>query len=537
VQIRLEEGKSPRKGVVLMKEILDIPSHLLTRRKLFWLASVGAPAARWAPGTVFGTSGNRVAAQDVELVIDLSSEPSTLDPATTYDANGWSIVHSIYDSLVQYGPAGVLEPLLAESFEQSDPMTFTVTLRPGITFHNGEALTSKAVAFSVEHILAEETASQVAANFGVISDVKEIDDLTFQLLLTQPAPWLPAQIAAWLAVLPPEYAATEEFQKRPVGTGPYQFVEWSAGERISMEANGQYFPDSPKGQPVAAAVAYRFVEDATTRVADVLSGTAKIVQAVPTDQIEAIEAEGDEVLRQPIAGCAFIRIPTDIEPFTDPRVRLALNHAVDVDSIIRALLDGDGQRLPNVFVPSGLGYDASLKPHTYDPDLAKSLLTQAGYPDGFDSSIDLAVTERVDIVQAVAGQLEQIGVHVNVAPLELAVFNAPDLWQGTNSDAAPLRFVSWRPLFDPYTLLNLVFSKDGFLSRHDNPKIQPLIDSFASEADQQLRAKIGKDLGKALFEEPAAIYLFSLTSRYGVNADAPAWTPREDEYMIPTLRS
>ena len=199
-------------------------------------------------------------------MIDLGTEPGALDPATTYDADGWSIIHSIYDSLVQFGPEGEIEPLLAESFTLEDPLTYRVKLRDGITFHNGEPLDVRAVGFSIAHIMDEATGSQVAGNFAVISEIVEVDELTVDLKLSAPAPWLPEQIAAWLAILPPDYAAGNDFIANPVGTGPYRFEASSPGDRITVLANEDYFAGSPKGQPVAGQVDYRFVADATTRL-------------------------------------------------------------------------------------------------------------------------------------------------------------------------------------------------------------------------------------------------------------------------------
>ena len=242
-----------------------------------------------------------------ELVIDLGTEPVTLDPATTYDADGWSIVHSIFDSLLQYGADGVLTPLLAETFTLVDPQTYRVVLRSGITFHNGEALDARSIEATLAHITAEETASQVAANFSVIESLDVIDDLTVDFRLSAPAPWLPAQVAAWFCLLPPEASQEPDFFANPIGTGPYQFESITAGERVSLSANPGYFAASPKGQPIADRLAYRFVADATTRVADLLSGTAQIIRNVPIDQIGAVEDSGDLVLQTPISGCAFIR--------------------------------------------------------------------------------------------------------------------------------------------------------------------------------------------------------------------------------------
>jgi peptide/nickel transport system substrate-binding protein len=467
-----------------------------------------------------------------DLAIDLAVEPATLDPALVYEADGWSVIHSIYDALVQFGPDGALEMVLAESVTQLDPLTWEIKLRPDISFHNDEPLDAAAVAFSIDHILDPKTGSQIAGNFQVIKEVEEVDSLTAQLHLLQPAPWLPSLMAPWLVLLPPVYAsdATSDFANNPVGTGPYRFVSWARGSRIVLERNDDYFGQTAKGEPVAANVDFRFVPDATTRVTDVVSGTSQLVRAVPYDELEMVEAAAD-VVEQPIAGCAFVRIPTDVAPFDDAMVRLALNHAVDVEAIIASLLGGNGVRLPNVFVPGGLGYDPDLAPHAYDPELAQQLLAKAGYPDGFSTRLAYATGERDDLVAAVAGQLGAAGIDVELEPVETATFNAS--WQ--DPEAAPLRLLTWRPLFDPYTLLSLVISNTGFLSRYDNTEAQALIDAGAIEPDPEERNRIYRELGVVLQDSPAGIYLWSLTSFYGLERDAPSWTPRADDWILPLV--
>jgi peptide/nickel transport system substrate-binding protein len=502
----------------------------LNRRSLLRVAGLGGLGL--ASGARFGRSA--LAQSPVEeLVIDLASEPDTLDPALTYKADGWSVIHSIYDSLYQYGPDGTLEPLLAASAPTPlDPQTYEIKLRSGITFHNGEAFDAKAVAAAVAHLQDEKTGSQVAGQFAVITEVKEIDPLTVHLVLSQPAPWLPAQIAAWLTPLPPQYAASNDFTAKPVGTGPYTFVEWKSGDHLTLAVNPNYFAGSPKGRPIAQRVTYRFVGDASTRVADLLAGTAQLIRDVPVDQVQSVKDGGARVNPVAISGSAWIRIATDTAPFSDVRVRQAINYAVDVDAIRDALLGGYGQRLPNFFAPGGLGFDPSLQPYPYDPDKAKSLLAEAGLANGFETSLDFTTGEKADLIEAIAAQLGDIGIKVKTQAQEDAVFNAG--WKDTS--AAPLRYATWRPLFDPYTLLSLVVSNQGFLSRYDSPTVQPLFDHFATETDVAKRADVARQLGKALYDDPAAIYLFDLTSIYGVGADVPVWTPRSDDYIIATAR-
>ncbi len=465
-----------------------------------------------------------------ELRIDLAAEPATLDPAQVYEVDGWSVVHSMYDALVQLGPGGSLEMVLAESLTQTDPLTWEVRLREGVVFHNGEPLDVSSIAFSVAHILNPETKSQVAGNFQVIEDVEEVEPLVARLHLSAPAPWLPSQMAPWLVLLPPGYAGdpANDFAANPVGTGPYSFVQWDRGSQVVLARNESYFGGGAKGSPIASNVTFRFVTDRSTRVADIVSGTSQLVRGVPVDEAEVVANTADVVV-QPIAGCAFVRIPTDVAPFDDRRVRLALNHAVDIEAIINALAGGNGVRLPNLFVPGGLGYDEQLAPFAYDPELARSLLAEAGYPEGFSTRLAYTPGDQVDPVDAIAGQLAQVGITVEVEPVELATFNAT--W--TDPEAAPLRLLTWRPLNDPFTLLNLVVSNTGFLSRYDDPDAQALIDAAAIETDFDMRNATYRELGRVLHDSPAAIYLWSLTSLYGVSRDVPAWTPRPDDWILP----
>ena len=516
-----------------------------SRRGLFAAVGVAAGSAFIVPGMAKGTPGRPEGQREhavrlapafqpagEDLTIDLAVEPATLDPALVYESDGWSVVHSIYDALVQLGPGGALEMVQAESVTQVDPLTWEIRLRPDITFHNGEPLDAAAVAFSIDHILDPETGSQIAGNFQVIEEVEEVDSLTVQLHLSAPAPWLPSLMAPWWVLLPPKYAAdpTNDFANNPVGTGPYRFVRWRRGSRIMLERNADYFGETAKGEPVAERVDFRFVPDATTRVTDVVSGTSQLVRAVPYDELETVAATA-EVVAQPIAGCAFVRVPTDVAPFDNEKVRLALNHAVDVESIIASLLGGNGVRLPNLFVPGGLGYDEALAPHVYDPKLAQQLLADAGYPDGFSTRLAYTTGELADLAAAIAGQLSAAGIDVELEPVETATFNAT--WQ--DPESAPLRLLTWRPLYDPYTLLSLVISNDGFLSRYDNPEAQTLIEAGAIESDSEERDRIYRELGVVLRDSPAGIYLWSLTSFYGLDRDAPPWTPRADDWILPLV--
>lgn len=465
-----------------------------------------------------------------EFIIDLSGPPDNLDPALTYSVLDWSILHSVYDSLLDFGEDGELVPLAAESFTTDDAMTFHVTLRAGMMFHDGTPVTASAITRAVNHLQAAE--SQISDLFRGITEVREIDELTAEIITDEPSAWLPSQIAVWL-VLFPETATPESLATSPVGSGPYEFEAYDAGTSITMTRNESYLRDSPKGMPLAERVVYRFVPESSTRVADLSTGTADLVSSIPNDQLAEVEAAGNIALTIPILGTAFVRVATDIPPFDDPRVRRALNHAVDVDSIVQVLVGPDAGRLASFFPdPRGLGFDETLEPFAYDPDLARQLLEEAGVGDGFNAEFQLPSTSRTDVAEVIAANLEEVGIHVNIVLTDLAAFN--QAW--SDPQAPALRYATWRPLYDPHTFLSLVVDSEGYLSRYENPRADELIRAAEVEPDRVARADLYKELGALLHEEPAAIYLWNVTANYGVTNEFADWSPRGDEYILPLGR-
>jgi peptide/nickel transport system substrate-binding protein len=490
-------------------------------------AAIAAAMPSLLTRSAFAQDATPVADLVDEITIDLEIEPPSLDPALGNDLNAWSVVHSIHDSLVNYDADGVATPLLAESIDFTDPQTVRIVLRSGRLFHDGSPVTSESIQVALEHIRDPEVASQIADNFGTIETITIVDDLTVDFGLSAPAPYLLAQIAPWLTPFPASAVAT--IGEAPVGAGPYKFVSWTPGESVVLEADPNYPSDSPKGRAIAKKVTFRFVSEAATRVADLLSGSADIIRAVPPDQTSAVTDGGANVVTQPVTGIAFVRMVNNVAPFDDPRVRQALNHAVDVPTIINSLLNGNGNQLSSFFPQGGLGYSAELAPIAYDPELAKSLLAEAGVAEGFEIDFEHTTAARTDVIEAVAGYLGEVGLKVTLKPIEQATFN--QTWK----ESAPLRYVSWRPLNDPYTLLNLMINANGFLSSFNSETLQPLIESAAIETDPAAREVLYQELAVALQQDPPAIFLNSLVSLYGVATDAPAWTSRPDDYTIPAF--
>ena len=485
-------------------------------------------AAGFAGFRLPGMASAQTPASMQELVIDLDGGPDNFDPALTYSPRDWSIAHSIYDALLHFDADGKIVPLAAESFTTTDARTFDVKLRSGLTFHDGTPVTSAAIARSVDHLKSSE--SQIADLFRGITKVDVIDDLHARIISEQAAAWLPSQIAVWLMLFP-EGMSDKTWTSSPIGSGPYKFRSYDPGNEIVLERNENYTWGSPKGVPIADRITYRFVPAAATRVADVSTKAAQIIVSVPPDQRDAVVKSGAKTVVEPILGTGFLRIATDTKPFDDPRVRQALNHAVDVQTIATQLVAPEARRLASLFPDSrGVGFDPHLPTFAYDPDKARGLLADAGVGDGFATKLQLVSTERTVVVEAIAAQLGNVGIDVTIEQTELAAFN--QAWP--DPKAAPLRYATWRPMYDPHSLLSLMFLSTGFLSRYKNPKADELILAAATEADPAQREAIYQDLGRLFQDDPAAVYLWNITSAYGVAPEASSWQPRGDDYVIAT---
>lgn len=507
-------------------------AHLeVTRRDLIKVAAASAAVAgTGALALRHGTAQTPAAADVLEsLVIDLPGVPESIDPALAYSARDWSIVHAIHDAPVTLTDSGEIVPLAASSFGFPEPTTLEIVLREGLTFHDGTPVTSAAISRSIAHVQASE--SEAAGLFAIITEVEEVDDLTVHIRIETPAAWLPAQIAVWIVLLPEDFSADQAITN-PVGAGPYMFVSQASGSNIVLQRNPNYPVGMAKGDPIAEQVTYRFVTESTTRVADLAAGQAHIITEIPHDQMETIAAQGNTGLEDAVVSSQWIRIATDVSPFDQPEVRQALNYAVDAESIAQALASPESHRIASLFPDErSIAFNPELVPYAYDPEIARALLDEAGL-DRVPVELEVTTAARMDIAEAIAAQLGEVGFDVSIVANDYTVFNAN--W--ANLEAPALRLVSWGPLYDPQTLLSLAFHGSGWLTRYHNADLDALIDAGAIETDPDLRKAIYADLTQLMFDDAPAVYLWNLAAGYGIAPAASAWQPRGDEYVLPLNR-
>lgn len=459
------------------------------------------------------------------LTVGLSADAESMDPFFVNQAAGWSVVHALFDHLIERDFEGNLVPGLAESWTVVDDMTLEFHLRQGVTFHNGEPFNADAVKFSVERMLREDVEAPNRSKFTSIDGVEVVDEYTVRLLLNRPDGTLFDSLTSRLAMLPPGYLAQvgdEGFATAPVGTGPFTFVEWMPDDHVTLAANENYWEGSYKGQPGVATVIFRPIPEGATRLAELQTGGIDVMQDLSTDQIAAAEAAGMEVLPHQTFQFAYVFFVTDDEslPMHDVRVRQALNYAVDVDAIIDNLLGGYGTRIASPVGPGCLGYDPAVEPYPYDPARAVELLTEAGYPDGFEATVDVTTTDRSDTIEAVAGQLAEIGVDVNIQEFELARFNQN--WM--EHVQSPMWRARWGNTPDPQSI-ELFASCNGWISRYCSEEVTALLEAARDTLDQEERAALYAQASRLMRDDPLAIYLWTGTQVYGLNPRVEGFRP------------
>lgn len=480
-------------------------------------------------GCLIGISA--VAATDGELVVVQSAEPTGLDPTVHREGPTYNVTINIYDSLLRRNPDGSIVPALAESYEVLEgENAWIFHLRPGVVFHNGEPLTAQAVAATVDRIFNPELKSTRATDLGWIEKVEVIDELTVRIIANKVFP-LADHYFSELQIIPPNYVAQVgdvAFDENPVGTGPFKFVRWDRGNQVVLERNDDYWD----GPSAIERLVFRFVSSPASRVTTLLGGDADLVTEVPISSMAQIENNPNTKLGI-VTGTRVIFVGLDASqdsPLQDVRVRQALNYAVDKQAIIESLLYGLAEETVAMLTPNDLGYNPDIAPYPYDPNKARRLLAEAGYPDGFEITLDTASGRYIndkEVAQAIAGYLSEIGVTVNINVMEFGAFNKA-LFSHTTS---PMYLVGWgNPVFDASYVYDFIVRSTGLLRTIDDPVIDALLVAGNSTINQSDRVQIYKKAAELIHEAAPVIFLYKQPVLYGMSSRLN-WTPRSDEFL------
>lgn len=370
-----------------------------------------------------------------ELVIAKSSEVVSLDPAGSNDVPSSDVQANIYESLTQLDDDMNVQPLLAESWDAVEEDVWEFTLKEGITFHDGSAFNADVVKANIERILDENIASPRKFLFEMVTDVEVVDEYTVRFTTEYPFAPLPAHLAhsggsmVSLDVIEEDYAAMEEgsdpgtvVNENPVGTGYFIFDEWKSGESIRVVRNEDYWGENA----LLDSVLYKIVSEDLTRVAELETGDSHISDPLsPSDFDQIDQSDGTFVHTQSSVSLSYIGFNMAKEPFDDVRVRQAISMAIDKEQIIEGIYEGFGVPAIGPIPPDVFGFDDSVPGLDYDVERAKELLAEAGYPDGFSTTIWTNDSrERIDTAVNLQAQLKEIGIDLKIEEIEWGAYLA-----------------------------------------------------------------------------------------------------------------
>ena len=431
--------------------------------------------------------------------LTMPSEPDNLDPYLSTASDTEAVMHNIYEGLVLFDQDGAIIPGLAESWEISDDrLEYTFHLRDDVTFHNGDHFDSADAAYSYGVISGLSTGKPISSRFSTITGIETPDEYTLVLKLSEPN-------AAFLegtrvAIIPEGY---ESSATAPVGTGPYEFVEYTPGQRIVLEKNDDYYDEAGMARIDRAEV--YIMTDESAVVTALQSGQLDMAQVTGSDA--EILSRSFTIYSNPQNMVCLFAMNNDFKPFDDIRVRKAMNYAVNKDNIIYGAFDGYATRLDSNFSPvMGSYYNSDVENYyPYDPGKAEALLAEAGYPDGFEFTITVPANyqQHVNTAQIIAEDLKRVGIKAEIQLVEWGAW-LEDVYSNGNYETT---IIGLTGKLDPYEILVRFVSdfRRNFF-HYDNPRYDKLIKEAMVETDEERRAELYKECQMILTEDAACVW-------------------------------
>lgn len=486
------------------------------------------PAAQPAAPTEASAEPAEVApaTEGKTLVVALGADATFLDPESVMNNESGFVMATMFDGLTKY-EKGTSEPGpgLAERWEVSEDGTeYTFYLRQGVKFHDGTDFNADAALFEIDRVTNPDNPYYVynqdgihsfaSFTWGLVTGTEKIDDYTIKITLSEPhAPFLASLAMVWSGFMSPAALDQYGFEvvDHPVGTGPFKLVEWVRNDHMTLEANKDYWGGAPK----IDRLIFQVVPESAVRLLKLEQGEVQILADVNPEDYARIRENPDLVLlEQPGLTVNGITLPADTEPFTDVRVRQAMNYAVNKDEMDEFLYKNAAVPAATGMPPILMGYPEDLQPYPFDPEKAKELLTEAGYPDGFSFKLLCYENPRgynpVGIKMAVAVQeyLANIGVDLELETLEWGAF----LDARRSIDNHDMGMIGWSgDNGDPDNFLYEMFSTDmipvGNTSHYSNPDLDAILTKARTVTDPAERAKLYEEASRIIHDDAAWLFV------------------------------
>jgi len=481
-----------------------------TLRSLFVLAVV----AGLASGAVAQT-----------LTIALPVEPASIDAHIPTDSPSAMVTSHIFDTLYRWDSvSGQIVPHLATSATMSDDgMSWTLTLRDDVEFHNGMPFNAEVVKGSMDRLRDPATAAPFAWILGTIQSMDVVDEYTIRFNLSMPfAPFLSHLTHSGVAIVHPDVVAElgERHYEAPVGTGPFRIVNWDRGNQVVLERFDGYWGTPPSIERLV----FRTVPEDTTRVAMLESGEVDVAR-VPAQDVIRVDANPNvSVFNVSGVRTIFIYFNHSMEPFTDVRVRQAINHAINIDEIADFVHGGTVRPSDAAVAPGIFGYEPVGR-YAHDPERARALLAEAGFPNGFDMVLHSPTARYPGDIQtseAIQSQLADVGINATIETMEWTSY-IPFTGRPVEENEVQMAMLGWGTVtgdadYGLYALFHTSQHAPAGFNRgfYSNAVVDALLEQARTSSDTSLRQQAYEDVLELLYQDAAWLFLYSEAQIVGV---------------------
>ncbi len=461
------------------------------------------------------TSSSREIITGGELVVGISQDlGDSLDPYQMTAAGTREVLFNVYEGLIKPDATGDYVPAVASDYTVSeDGLTYTFPLRDGVLFHNGDAVTAEDVLYSFETCAATSNETDLIAALSAIEKIEADGDNQIVITLSEPSTAF-LSYAAMVYIVPEGYS---DQATSPVGTGPFKFVSRSVQESLVMEKFADYWGEAA----YLDKVTFKIFEDANALMSALSAGSIDMVNHLTIDQVDTVKGEDFKVLEGTMNLVQALYLNNGVEPFDNEKVRQAMCYAVNVDDILELTAAGYGAKLGSSIYPSFTKYfDESLVDYyDYDVEKAKSLLAEAGYPDGFSMTITIPsnYTPHMNVGEVLVEQLAQVGITATIEPVEWETW-LTKVYAGRNFESTVIGFDA--ATLNAGALLNRWMStNESNMINYDNPDYDAVMEEAAACTDEEQQTELYKEAASILTETAANVYIQDLADFMLVKSD------------------
>lgn len=473
------------------------------------------------------TAAETAPAKDT-LIVAIGTDMDTPDPhgQTTTTIHG--MVRHVYETLLWYDKEGNLIPWLAERWEVSDDgLVYTFYLRKGVYFTDGTEFDAYAVKANIDRWINPNVKVPTRSQLGPVKGAEVVDKYTVKIILEKPyGPFLQA-VANYLLIASPK--VLEKYGNQSItdindaiGTGPFKFAEWKSGQEIVMVANENWW----MGRPKVNKLVWKIIPEAGTREAALLAGDVDVALYPPPSDLPKLKEDPNVAVYTPLTNRILFVALHPVGPLADPKVRQAINYAVDKQAIVENVLFGLGIPADAPIPPHFFGY-AKQTPYEYNPDKAKQLLAEAGYPDGF-TMVLLHPTGRYlqdkQVAEAIQAYLQQVGIQVELKTGDWPTF-VKSVLKPLNETDFDAVLVGWGPLINDahFTLYAQFHSSQAVpkglgLAYYSNPEVDRLLEQALSETDPQKRAELYAQAQQIIWQDAPWLFLYTQSNLLAASA-------------------